>query len=141
MSRSLTRSESIELTITINLLTQYHLCLLFLVRLGGYIANLYAFHSYRLIGKLTTFYVGSGVQLAQSDRGYFHFLRVAFLAQFKSRVVLTLTKTVALRITINLDGVPITSTTHTHPSHSQISRLLTSSLTLGVPVPRSTQCM
>ncbi len=30
---------------------------------------------------------------------------------------------------------------HTHPSHSQNSRLLTSSLSLGVPVPRATQCM
>jgi hypothetical protein len=29
----------------------------------------------------------------------------------------------------------------THPSHSQTSRLLTSSLSLGVPVPRATQCM
>jgi len=30
---------------------------------------------------------------------------------------------------------------HTHPSHSQTSRLLTSSLSLGVPVPRPTQCV
>ncbi len=34
----------------------------------------------------------------------------------------------------------ITSKTHTHPSHLQTSRLLTSSLSLGVPVPRGTQC-
>jgi hypothetical protein len=33
----------------------------------------------------------------------------------------------------------ITSRTHTHPSHSQTSRLLTSSLSLGVPVPLGTQ--
>ncbi len=39
------------------------------------------------------------------------------------------------------DGSPIISKSHTHPSHSQTSRLLTSSLSLGVPVPRSTQCM
>ena len=32
-----------------------HLCLLLLVRLGGYIANLSDFYSYRLIGKLTAF--------------------------------------------------------------------------------------
>ena len=49
----LTRSESIELTTTITLLTLYHLCLLLLVRLGGYIVNLSEFYSYRLIGKLT----------------------------------------------------------------------------------------
>jgi hypothetical protein len=38
--------------------------------------------------------------------------------------------------TLNLDGVPISSKSHTHPSHSQTSHLLTSSLSLGVPVPR-----
>ena len=32
------------------------------------------------------------------------------------------------------------SRSHTHPSHSQTSRLLTSSLFLGVPIPRVTQC-
>jgi site-specific recombinase XerC len=30
---------------------------------------------------------------------------------------------------------------HTHPSHSQASRLLTSSVSLGVPFPRATQCI
>ena len=87
------------------------------------------------------FFAASGVQLAQSTSGRFHFRRAAFLAQLKSRVVLTLAKAAALRITLNLDGAPITSTTHTHPSHSQTSRLLSSSLSLGVPVPPATQCM
>ncbi len=45
------------------------------------------------------------------------------------------------RININLDGAPIASKSHTHPSHSQTSRLLTSSLSLGVSVPRPTQCV
>jgi hypothetical protein len=63
--------------------------------------NLSDFYSYRIIGKLTV-KVGS-----------------------------TLSKTVALRINLNIDGEPITQT----------SRLLTSSLSLGVPVPRGTQCM
>ncbi len=52
-----------------------------------------------------------------------------------------LAKAVALRITLNLDGSPIISKSHTHPSHSQTSRLLTSSLSLGIPVPQPTQCM
>jgi hypothetical protein len=34
----------------------YHLCLLLLVRLGGYITNLSDFYSYRFIGKLTVFF-------------------------------------------------------------------------------------
>ncbi len=33
----------------------YHLCLLLLVQVGGYIVNLSDFYSYRLIGKLTAF--------------------------------------------------------------------------------------
>jgi hypothetical protein len=87
------------------------------------------------------FFAASGVQLAQTDRGMFHYRRAAFSAQLKSKVVLTLTKEEDLRITLNLDGVSIISKSHTHPSHSQTSRLLTSSLSLGVPVPRTTQCM
>ena len=35
----------------------------------------------------------------------------------------------------------MTSKSHTHPSHSETSRLLNSSLSLGVPVPRVTQCI
>jgi hypothetical protein len=51
----------------------------------------------------------------------------------------------ALRITLNIDGAPLESRSRTHPSHSETSRLLTSSLSLGVPVPLAgalgTQCM
>jgi hypothetical protein len=84
------------------------------------------------------FFASSGVQLAQHDLGLFHFRRTAFSSHLKNRVVLALAKTAALRITLKLDGSPITSKSHTHPSHSQTSRLLTSSLSLGVSVPRET---
>jgi hypothetical protein len=88
------------------------------------------------------FFSVSGVQLSQSTSGgYFHFHRTAFSSMLKSRVGHILTKAVALRINLNLDGSPITSQSHTRPSHSQTSRLLTSSLSLGVPVPRPTQCI
>jgi hypothetical protein len=59
------------------------------------------------------FFKTSGVQFPEQNRGLFH----------------------------KIDGSPITSRTHTHPSHSETSRILTSSLSLGVPVPRSNQCM
>jgi hypothetical protein len=49
----LTRSESIELTTAITLLTPYHLLLL--VRLGDYTVNLSDYYSYRLIEKLAAF--------------------------------------------------------------------------------------
>ena len=55
MRLPLTRSENIALTTTIILLTLWHLCLLLLVPLAGYIVNLLDFYSYRLIGKLTAF--------------------------------------------------------------------------------------
>jgi hypothetical protein len=89
------------------------------------------------------FFAASGVQSsAQSNMGsFFHFLRAAFSSILKSRVSSILVKTVVLRINRNLDAATITSKSHAHPSHSQTSRLLTSSLSLGVPVPRPTQCI
>ena len=87
------------------------------------------------------FFSASGVQPEQSDRGQFTFRRAVFLQELKNKVGLTLTKAAALRINLNIDGSPITSKSHTHPSHSQTSRLLTSSLSLGIPVPRPTQCV
>ncbi len=45
----------------------------------------------------------------------------------KSRVGNILVKAAALRINLNIDGVSIESKSHTHPSHSQTSRLLLSS--------------
>jgi hypothetical protein len=87
------------------------------------------------------FFTVSGVQLPPSDRGFFQHHRSAFSVQHKSTVGLTLAKMTDLRITLNLDGTPIISTSHTHPSHSQTSRLLTTSLSLGIPVPRPTQRM
>ena len=91
--------------------------------------------------KTDRFFEASGVQLAQTYRGQFHFRRTAFSDQLKSRIGLALAKTAALRINLNIDGASITSRTHTHPSHSQTSHLSTSSLSLGIPVPRATQCM
>jgi hypothetical protein len=73
------------------------------------------------------FFAASAVQLAETDRDQFHFHRSVFSDQLKNRVALTLAKATsyALRLTLNLDGAPITSKSHTHPSHSQTSRLLT----------------
>jgi hypothetical protein len=87
------------------------------------------------------FFAASGVPLEQTTCGLFHYHRTAFSSMLKSRVGNTLVKTAALRINLNLDGAPIASKSHTNPSHSQTSRLLTSSLSLGVPVSRPTQCM
>jgi hypothetical protein len=77
-------------------------------------------------------------KLAQTN---FHTHREAFSSHFKSKVGNIHTKVSALRIVLNIDDTPIASTSHTHPSHSQTSHLLTSSLSLGVSVPRTTQCI
>jgi hypothetical protein len=87
------------------------------------------------------FFAGSGVQSVDSTSDQFHFRRTAFSSGIKSKVVLALAKTSSFRINLNLDGSPIASKSHTHPTHSQTSRLFTSSLSLGVPVPRPTQCV
>jgi hypothetical protein len=65
------------------------------------------------------FFEGSGVLSTQSDCGLYHYHRAAVSAQVKSKVGLALVKTEDLRITLNLDGSPIISRTHTHPSHSK----------------------
>jgi hypothetical protein len=106
--------------------------------------SLDCYYSYRFIGKLTTFFPDSGVQFVETDRGLFHFRRTAFSDTLKVKVFKvgsTRVKDTALRITLNIDCTTISSRTHTHPSHSQTSRLLNSSLSLGVPVPRSSQCI
>ncbi len=87
------------------------------------------------------FFSTSGGQVAQSNNGQFYYRRAAFSSQLKSKYGNILVKPGTLRIILNIDGSPLTSRTHTHPSYSQTSRSLTSSLSLGVPVPWSTQCM
>jgi hypothetical protein len=84
------------------------------------------------------FFAASGVEHAQHNQDQFHFHRAAFHSQLKSKVGNILAKTTALRINLNIDDAPISSRTHTHPSHSQTSRLLSTSLSLGTPFPRST---
>ncbi len=139
MRLPMTRSESIDLIMIITHLTPSHLCLLLFVRLGGYIVNLWDFYSYYSPGNWPIFcsFSSSACSIwpwpVPLPPHGFHFTGQS--------VDLTLTKPADLHSTINLDGARITSKSHTHPSHSQTSRLLTSSLSLGVPVPRSTQCI
>ncbi len=71
----------------------------------------------------------------------FHYRHESFSSHLKSKVGNILANAAAQRIVLNIDGAPIPSKSHTHPSHSQTSRLLTSSLSLGVPVTLTTQCI
>ncbi len=63
------------------------------------------------------------VHLTQSDRGQFYFRHVVFSSQLKSKVGNILAKADALWITLNIDGVPIDSKSHAHPSQSQTSHI------------------
>ncbi len=87
------------------------------------------------------FFEASGVQLVQHDCGQFHYKRAVFSSQLKSKVGNILVESAELWITLNIDGGPVVSISHTHPSHSQTARLLTSSMSLGVTVPHDTQSM
>ncbi len=137
----LTKLENIAPTIIITLLTLSPLCLLWLVRLGGCIMNLCAFYFYRLIGKLTAFLQFQEFSLRNMTVASSTTAARPSPQSPNQNVGSILAKAAALRITLNLDGAPLVSQTHTHPSHSQASRLSTSSSSLGVPVPRATQCM
>ena len=104
-------------------------------RLHGEFVRLLFLHDHR---ETDRFLAASGVQLTQST---FHFRHVLFSSQLKSKVDHMFAKSVTLRIILNVDGEPIASRSHTHTSHTQNSLILTSSLSLGVPGPHTTQCM
>ena len=74
------------------------------------------------------FFAASGVQPVQhTSGGIFTSKSTTFLTQLKSKVGSSLAKVAAVRVSFNIDGAPITSRSHTHPSHSQVSCLLSSS--------------
>ena len=82
--------------------------------------------------------VSDSVQIWEhTSGGIYTFKRAAFFTQLKAKVGSSLAKAAAIRVNLNIDGAPITSHSDTHPSHSQVSHLLTSSLSLGVPVPNT----
>ncbi len=95
-------------------------------RLGDYIVNLHVFCFYKIIGKLTVFcnFRSSVCRIYQYP---VHYRRTAFSSQVKSKIGNILPKSTGLRISLNIGGSPLESRSHTHPSHSETSRLLTSS--------------
>ncbi len=64
------------------------------------------------------FFAVSGVQSAQSNLGatFFHFRHEAVLNHLKSKCGLLLAKAATLRVTLNLDGAPNASHSHSHLS-------------------------
>jgi hypothetical protein len=129
MSLSLTRSESMYLTI---IMKNPPNSTSFMSTITGTSGRLHS-EFVRLLclqyhRETDFFFADSGVHLRHSISGLFHFHHTTFCTQFQTRVGNILAKSESLRVNLNLDGEPINSRRHTHPSHSQTSRLLTSSL-------------
>ncbi len=89
---------------------QYFFILIYFVRLHSEFVRLAFLHSHR-----------------ETDRFF-------TVSPLKSRVGNILLQDTDVHITLNLDGVSVVSQTHTHPSHSETSRPLTSSVSFGVPL-------
>ena len=92
---------------------------------------------------LPTFVLVSRMQLAEQYRGNGHFLTVVSSSRHETMVVGSLTRTSTFRVDLGVSGATIVSGSCVRPSHSLISRLLTSSLSLGISslFCRATQCM
>ena len=91
---------------------------------------------------LPTFVLVSRMQVAQQYRGNGHFLSAAPSSRREAMVGGALARASALRVGLGVGGATIVSGSCAHPSHSRISRLLTSSLSLGISslFCRAAQC-
>jgi hypothetical protein len=138
MREPLTKYENTVQTIIIVPLTLSPLWLLLLVRQGVYIVNLCAFCFYKLIRKLTAFWQLQEFSLRNLpvDSSTSAVRRSPHRLSLRSSTFSPrLQHDVSLRIVLNIDGTPIASKSHTDPSHSQTSSLLTSSLSLRCSSP------
>jgi hypothetical protein len=79
-----------------------------------------------------TFVLVSRMQLAQQYRGNGHFLRASSSSKHESMVDVALARDSLLRVGLGVSGTTIVSGSYARPSYSWISRLLTSSLSLGI---------
>ena len=64
------------------------------------------------------------LSMRNTNQDQFRIRCAAFYSQLISKVGNILAKAKVLRINLNIYGAPIGSHAHTHPSHSQTSRLL-----------------
>jgi hypothetical protein len=79
-----------------------------------------------------TFVLLSRIQLAQQYRGNDHFLSAAPSSRHETMVGDALTRISVLSVGLGVNGATIVSGSCARPSYSWISRLLTSSLSLGI---------
>jgi hypothetical protein len=86
------------------------------------------------------FFAASEVEIAQYHQDLFRFHRDAAYFKLKSELWNILAKATALRINLNTHCAPVAAHTHTHPSHSQSSRLLFTSLSVGIKMSGQEAC-
>ena len=92
---------------------------------------------------LPTLVLVSRMQLARLHRGFGHFLSAASSSRLQTMVGGALVRASAFRFGLGVSGAIIVSGSCARPSHSWMSCLLTSSLSLGVSslFCRAPQCM
>ena len=83
-------------------------------------------------------YVSHWGRLSQRYRGNAISLSAASSSRLEAMVGGALTRASAFLVALGVGGVTIVSGSCARPSYSQISLLMTSSLFLGIPVPRAT---
>ncbi len=121
MSLILTKYVNTTLTIIVPL-TLSPSRLLLLVRLGVYIVNLCTFYFYRLIGKLQFFH-GFKSSTSVIWPWPVPLPHTVFTSHLKSKVGNILTKDTTLLITLNIDGTPIVSKSHSPITISNLSSI------------------
>ena len=92
---------------------------------------------------LPTFVLVSRMQLEQQYRGNGHVLTTVSSSRHETMVGGALARVSTVCVGLGVSGTTIVSGSCVRPSHSWISRLLTSSLSLGISsfFCRATQCM
>ena len=92
---------------------------------------------------LPSFDLVSRMSFAQHHRGFGHFFSAASSSRREAMVGGALARASAFRVGLGVSGVTIVSGSYVCPSHLWISRVLTSSSSLGISslFCRATQCM
>jgi hypothetical protein len=112
------------------------LCLLLLPPLAAFTVSVCAFCFCRLIGKLFLQLQEFSMRNTTRTSSVSAELLSTPSSNLRLATSSPTSRTTALCINLNIDGAPIASRAHPHPSHSQFSRLLFTSLSLGIPFPR-----
>ena len=100
--------------------------------LAAYTVNMFVFLFLRAHRETVSFFTASGYQYAQPDQDLFRSRRKIFFSCLERKVGIPIANASAFRVNFIVDGCLISSHSHTFPSHSRTSRLLSTSLSLHI---------